>query len=489
MGAITKRVRSRSGPNKNGSKSKFIEPSIAVLLSAMKVFALALAALYSVAASAAPLSDSQKADIDRAVAKVLAATQVPSASIGVVVDSGVAYCKAYGNQRLDGSPATETARYPVASISKQFTAAALLLLEADGKLSLSDKVSKYLPSLTESANVTIAQLLGHTSGYRDFWPQDYDFAAMKKPVSAEGILDRWARVPLDYAPGGKWQYSNTGYTAAGRIAEIVAGEPLFAFEQRRIFKPLGMNVIETEIGMTKADAVGTDRKALGPVRPVPSTARGWLFAAGDLAMSPCELSKWNIARLNRVLLPTAQWDKQETSVAPADAPEKYGLGVGLDVVDGHARVEHNGALSGFLSSNRVYPADKVAITVLTSAGFSNAQDAIADAIAQLLLANSDETAFVRKLFISLSRGEIDRSRFTVNGNDYFDAQTLADYAKSLAPLGEPDRVVRRGAKGLRGGLTVERFLFHFNQRKLLIVLRAEPGSQRVEQFAVYPFSD
>ncbi len=448
-----------------------------------------LALLYPIEAYAAPLTSSQQTAIDAAATKVLANTQVPSASIAVVVDGKIAYCKAYGDQRLDGSPPLEAARYPIASISKQFTAAALLLLEGDRKLALSDKVARYLPTLTDAAHITIAQLLSHTSGFRDFWPQDYDFAAMNTPVSAEGILERWARVPLDYQPGSKWQYSNTGYTAAGRIAELVAGESLFAFEQRRIFKPLGMNVVQSEGGLSKTDAIGTHRKALGPVRRVPPTARGWLFAAGDLAMSPCELAKWNAARLSRSLLTPAQWEKQESNFAPSDVTDKYGLGVHLDTVDGHARVEHGGALSGYLSTNRVYPADKVSISVLTSAGFSNASDAIADAIAQILLANSDDTQFARSLFATLSRGEIDRSRFTVNGNEYFNAPTLADYAASLGPLGAPDRVVRRGIKGLRGGLTAERFLFYFGQRKLLVVLRAEPDTQRVEQFTVYPYSD
>ena len=453
------------------------------------LLAAALLLLCATAVDSAPLTSAQQAAIDAAAAKVLANTQVPSASVAVVVDGKIAYCKAYGDQRMDGSAPLAAARYPIASISKQFTAAALLLLESDGKLSLSDKVDKYLPTLTDAANITIAQLLSHTSGYRDFWPQDYDFAAMKQSVSAEGILDRWARVPLDYAPGSQWQYSNTGYTAAGRIAELVAGESLFAFEQRRIFKPLGMDVVQTDGGLSKADAVGTHRHALGPVRRVAPTARGWLFAAGNLAMSPCELAKWNVARLSRSLLTAAQWEKQESNFAPADVTDKYGLGVHLDTVDGHARVEHGGALSGYLSANRVYPADNVAVSVLTSAGFSNAQDAIADAIAQILLASSDDTQFARALFASLSRGEIDRSRFTVNGNQYFDAATLADYAASLGPLGPPDRVVRRGTKGLRGGLTSERFLFYFGQRKLLAVLRAEPDTQRVEQFTVYPFSD
>ena len=171
------------------------------------LLAAALLLLCATAVDSAPLTSAQQAAIDAAAAKVLANTQVPSASVAVVVDGKIAYCKAYGDQRMDGSAPLAAARYPIASISKQFTAAALLLLESDGKLSLSDKVDKYLPTLTDAANITIAQLLSHTSGYRDFWPQDYDFAAMKQSVSAEGILDRWARVPLDYAPGSQWQYS------------------------------------------------------------------------------------------------------------------------------------------------------------------------------------------------------------------------------------------------------------------------------------------
>jgi CubicO group peptidase (beta-lactamase class C family) len=438
---------------------------------------------------AAPLTDSQKAEIDARVAQILASTDVPSASIAVVTDNRLALARAYGDQRRDGSPPSVTRRYSIASISKQFTAAALLMLEADGKLSLDDPVGKYLPTLTGAERVTVRQLLAHTSGYRDYWPQDYDFASMSRPATPMDILNRWATAPLDYEPGSQWQYSNTGYTAAGLIAEQVAQEPLFAYLQRRIFEPLDMDVLDTDQGLGPDDAVGTMRYALGPVRNTTPTAPGWLFAMGELAMTPTDLAKWNIARLSRSLMPPALWTSQETNAAPANAPGQYGLGVDLDEVNGRARVHHGGMLAGYLSENRVYPGDGVAITVLTSGGFSNAQGAIADAIESIVFAVSDATAQARAIFDMLAAGRIDRSLFTTNGNDYFTEQALADYAASLAPLGPPVAVTLQGQKRLRGGLTVERFNFKFKDRTLVAVLRAEPDTGKVEQFTIYPGGD
>src|SRR5580698_5695242 len=199
---------------------------------------IGLAFLLAAPAFAKPLTAEQKLAIDAAVVKILKASEVPSASIAIVTDGKLDYAHAYGDQRLDGSAATTTARYPLASISKQFTAAAILLLVEDGKMSLDDKVAKYLPTLTGADVVSIRELLSHTSGYRDYWPQDFQFEAMTKPITPEAILDRWARAPLDYTPGTKWQYSNTGYIVAGRIFEKVAKERLQSFEQRRLFKPL-----------------------------------------------------------------------------------------------------------------------------------------------------------------------------------------------------------------------------------------------------------
>lgn len=439
-------------------------------------FLILMTVLGASPALAAPLTPEQKNRIDTVVTEILKSSGVPSATISIVTHGKLEYAKAFGDQRLDGSPPTITARYPVASISKQFTAATLLLLAEDGKLSLDDKVGKYLPSLTAADKITIRQLLSHTSGYRDNWPQDFAFSAMYRPITPQAILDRWAKIPLDFIPGTKWQYSNTGYVVAGLIAEMVAKEPLFAFEQRRIFRPLGMDVVEAETQRTPGDARSVTRFAMGPVRPARATAPGWGFAAGDLAMTPTELAKWNIARLNRTTLQPQSWQSQETNIAPADSGQNYGLGVSTAAVDGHRRIAHNGGWEGFLSTNRVYTDDMAAITVMINAGFSNSQDAISDGIERILFDKPDDAAAARGLFVMLRDGKFDRAQFTENGNYYFTPSLLADYSTSLAPLGEPKSITRSGAAGLRGGLTIERFIFSFADRKLLAVLRRERGT-------------
>src|SRR5689334_3006641 len=164
--------------------------------------------------------------IDKVATDTLARTGVPSASIAIVKDGQIAYVKAYGDARLEPkTPATPQMRYSIGSISKQFTAAAILLLQEQGKLSLDDKVAKYVPNLTRANQVTIRQLLSHTSGYQDYWPQDYVMPGMLKPTDAQQIMDTWGKKPLDFDPGMKWQYSNTNYVIAGVIVEKVAKMP------------------------------------------------------------------------------------------------------------------------------------------------------------------------------------------------------------------------------------------------------------------------
>ena len=148
----------------------------------------------------------------------------PSVSVAVVQDGKIAFAKAFGNADLEtGRPADMNTRYAVGSISKQFTAAALLLLQEQGKLSLDDKVSKYFPNLTRAGEITIRQLLSHTSGYEDYAPQDYIIPDWTRPITPAAILDRWANKPLNFDPGTKWQYSNTNYVLAGEIFEKVSG--------------------------------------------------------------------------------------------------------------------------------------------------------------------------------------------------------------------------------------------------------------------------
>src|SRR5436305_491830 len=183
-------------------------------------------------------------DVDKAVAEVLARTGAPSASIAIVKDGKIAYAHAYGNARLDPPmAATPEMRYSIGSVSKQFTATAVLLLAEEGKLSLDDRVVRWLPELTRAKDVTVRQILSMTSGYQDYWPQDYVMPGMLLPVTADEIVKTWAEKPLDFEPGTKWQYSNTNYVIAGMIVERVSGTPLLDFLQKRIFGPLQMTSV------------------------------------------------------------------------------------------------------------------------------------------------------------------------------------------------------------------------------------------------------
>ena len=186
---------------------------------------------------------------------------MPAASIAIVRDGKIVYTKAYGMQRPN-QPARTDARYAIASVSKQFTAAAILILADQGRLSLDDKVAKYLLDLTCAGDVTIRQLLTRTAGYRDWWPQDYVFDDMTRPITPAAILDRWARAPLDFEPGTRFQYSNTGYVAAGLIVQRVSGHPLFAFLREHVFARLGMTPTDIAAGLIPANPLDDSRYAL-----------------------------------------------------------------------------------------------------------------------------------------------------------------------------------------------------------------------------------
>jgi CubicO group peptidase (beta-lactamase class C family) len=456
----------------------------------------ALLALFALPAAAQPLTQAQVAQVDELVTKTLANTGVPSAEIAIVRDGRMVLTKAYGKAN-EGLPARADLPYQIASNSKQFTAMALILLRDEGKLSLDDPVSKFLPGISGGDRITIRQLLSHTSGLQDFWPQDYLFAEMTKPTAPQGIVDKWAKKPLDFQPGARWQYSNTGYVVAGMIAEKVSGEPLLAYLNRKIFAPLDMHPVDQDDTNTPAFPAGYHRSALGPVRIAQPPARGWLYAAGELSMTAEDLAKWDIARMNRAIIPERDWVEQETPVLRSDGRSNgYGLGVFNHYQRDRHVIDHGGEAVGFLTQNTVYPDTKDAIIVFTNADFSGATDTLTEGIEKIVLnspepalANeTDRLADVRAIYAALAGGKVDRSKFTANLNDYFNATTLGDYRSSLAPLGKPTSITINRSPRLRGGFVNRNYTIHYaGGKELTLITYAEPGAKgRWEQFMIMP---
>ncbi|MBV9216964.1 MAG: beta-lactamase family protein [Acidobacteria bacterium] len=444
------------------------------------------------ALSQGSLSADVIAKIDKTAADALASTGVPAASVAVVKDGHVVYTNAYGSARMEPAVrAVPSMRFSIGSISKQFTATALLMLQEEGKLSLDDKVSRFLPDLTRSNEVTIRNLLTHTSGYQDYWPQDYVMPGMLKPVDSEFIVSQWARKPLDFDPGTKWQYSNTNYVIAGVIAEKVAKKPLFDFLKERIFVPLGMNsVVNIDDGpLPSSDATGYYRFALGPLHPAPKEGRGWLFAAGELAMTAEDLAKWDVSLIDgKLLKPDSYLQLTRDTLLKSGLDTRYGLGVSVGRQLGRRIISHDGEVSGFTAENTIFPDDRVAIVVLTNQDAANAAGAITQGIAPLLFdikldpAAADKTAQARKIFEGLQQGKIDRSLFTENANFYFSEQALKDFASSLGPLGAVQSFVQTGG-GLRGGMQ-SRFYQVKLEKKTLQAWTYELPDGKLEQFQV-----
>jgi D-alanyl-D-alanine carboxypeptidase len=459
-------------------------------LVALAAFALPCPAL------AQQLTPEELAAIDTAVSEVLKESGVPSASVAVVRDGQLVLSRAWGKPSETIAEPDPELPYQIASNSKQFLAALLLMLENEGKLDLDDPVAKWLPEIPHADRYTLRQLLNHTSGLQDYWPQDYAFAAMERAAAPMDIVRRWGMKPLDYEPGTRWQYSNTGYVVAGIVAEKAGGKPLWQQFEERIFMPLGIHPVSGDATNGPAYPQGYQRFALGPVRPVTPPAPGWLWAAGELAMTAAELAEWNIARIERNLLPAEDWEEMERPVQLADGTSAgYGLGVSVQTAGGRRVVSHGGAAVGFLSQNAVWVEARIAVAVFINADFAPVQDRLTDRIASIVLpkpaqavtGETPRSEEAQATLMELVAGTYVPARFTDNAQYYFTVAARGDYQQSLGELGaltkfEPTRPPR-----LRGGFVNRLFRATFEKRTLILSTYAEPGAEgRWEQFIVMP---
>ncbi len=438
-------------------------------------------------------TDSLDVKVDSAAVQVLRKTGTPSASVAVVVDGRLAYARAYGDARLDPAvPAEPGMRYAIGSISKQFTASCILLLQQEGKISLDDHISKWLPDLTEADNVTVREILSHTSGYQDFWPQDYVPPMMLKSIAPQEILDRWAEKPLDFQPGTRWQYSNTNFVIAAQIVEKITHEPFFDFLYANILKPLDLSTaVNFDKGMlTDHDAAGYTEYGLGPLRPAPEEGSGWMAGAGELAMTASDLAKWDISMIDESLLSPSSYEELEREVLLKNGVgTNYGLGVQVGMLDGHRMIYHTGEVSGFTAYNAVFPDDSAAVVVLTNQDASSAPGAIGSRISRLLFKTQDaqtaaRTEQARKIFSGLQKGEVDRALFTPDANFYFNEAALRDFHSSLEPLGTPEEFVQT-AQRERGGMLERVFRVKFKDRTLRVWTYQMPDG-KLEQYQVAP---
>jgi D-alanyl-D-alanine carboxypeptidase len=438
------------------------------------------------------------ADTEAKVASIaeqtLRDTGVPSASVGIVENGQIVYAHAFGMARTEPAlPASAEMAYPIGSISKQFTATAVLLLQQQGKLSIDDPVGKYLPGLTRAGDVKLRNLMTMTSGYQDFAPQDYSIPAWYKTEDPAATVKEWAGKPLDFEPGSEWQYSNTNYVVLSQVVEKVTGEPFYQYLREHVLGPAGLT--DAFNAYTERDRVHTTgyvSYAMQTPRALPLEAAGWYYGDAELAMPAATLLKWDMTFINQSILTPASYKQMETPFVTKDGKNtEYGLGVFVHDRNGHREIEHGGEVGGYVAENIVYPDDKIAIVVLTNEVASSAASTIGNKLTALLLpgavtqevAPDAVAAALPGILSGLAQGQIDRTKFSANCNAYFSAEAIADFKATVAPLGAVKSVYRTRT-ALRGGMELRAYRVVFANGTTLVMNTYTLPDGKLEQFLI-----
>ncbi len=272
--------------------------------------------------------------------------------------------KGYGFANLEWDiPNSPSTKFRLGSITKQFTAASILLLEERGKLSVNDPVKKYLPDAPAAWDkITIYNLLTHTSGIPSFtgFP-DYSSREPFTTTPAE-LVKRFRDKPLDFQPGEKWSYSNSGYVLLGYLIEKISGESYQKFVQENIFGPLGMK----DSGYDSNSAIIKDRAAGYSPGPDGPENAGYInmtvpFSAGVLSSTTHDLLRWEEGLFGGKLLSPASLQKMTTPFK-----NDYACGLMVHTVNGHKVIDHGGGIEGFNTMLAYYPDGKLTIVVLSN---------------------------------------------------------------------------------------------------------------------------
>lgn len=322
------------------------------------------------------LSASQIAAIDRLGETSVSGHFAPSVVVGVQRYGKTIYLRAFGDSNVETkSPAQSSTPYMIGSNTKQFAAASILLLQDEGKLNVDDRVSKYFPAMPHANEVTLRELLTMSSGYADYVEAPTFLKAMRRPAqSPKQAVDLVRSLPLDFTPGSRWQYCNTGYMLAQVVIERVSGMTFHDFLQRHFFAPLGMHATYLRLSANVAPDVAAEYRsfALGPWEPAPYWDYTWIGATGALVSDVADLEKWNAALDRGKILSSRSLAEMFAPGPGASSPggEGYGMGIRLgQMPNGHRFIGHGGDTTGSAAQDVRFPDDHLSIIVLSNAAY------------------------------------------------------------------------------------------------------------------------
>jgi len=348
-----------------------------VYLSAVLLFLLFLLCSFSIYAD----------NVDDYVKAQMQQRHIPGAAIAVVRNGKIVKAEGYGLASVEfGVPATKETVFEIGSITKQITATAIMLLVEEGKINLDERISKYLPNAPESwNNVTVRNLLTHTSGIKSYTGIASGFELTNR-LKREEFIKAIGAYPLEFEPGERYNYSNSGYNLLGFIIESVTGKSYWDFVRGEIFKLLGMNSTfdRDPQFVIRSRATGYEwenNRLVG--RDYDLTD---VFSAGAIVSTVVDLAKWDAALRNESLLKKTSLEKMWTPFVLNDG-KTYPYGFGFNTADfrGHRLISHGGQTAGFAANISRFVDDNLTVIVLTNLGDIGLGSTIARGIAKIYI--------------------------------------------------------------------------------------------------------
>jgi len=392
----------------------------------------------------------------------------PAISVAVVENGRLAYARAFGVADVTAkTPATPQTRFRIASVTKMITAVAVMQLVEAGRVRLDEKVAAYLVNVPHGREITIRQLLTHTSGLWNYGDEAITSGRVATPTTPYAILASLSLRPLEAKPGSAFAYSNTGYVMLGLVVEAVTHHTLAEYEREHIFVPAKMS--STTVGDPPAgtpvahgylDATGT---APAPYSP------SWFYADGDVVSTASDVARFDAALMDGRLVKPATFAQMQSSAVAALGMGKgvrYGLGLTLIPAGGTTLAGHHGGVPGFAAETEMLPAQRYAVVVL-----SNASDFLTfranNVVVQYTLPSFFEalakatpppagpedsavTAKLRTLLNGLQRGTVDPATLTDAMKAALTPQALSGMSAQFAPLGALQSLTFRGKDSGRG---------------------------------------
>ena len=421
-----------------------------------------LSASMAIAATDTVRSEQAKR-INADVETILQRTSTPGASIAIAEHGRIIYSKAYGlRDREQHLPVKVDTYFEIGSITKQFTAAAILQLQEAGKLHIDDKLATYLPDAPHANEVTLRQMLSHTSGLPEYLDGPNIEQVASNPATFDQLMARIAGKPLDFAPGSRWSYSNTGYILLGRIIEIISHESYRDYVQTHLLKPAGMKHT-----FTTSDEAHLPNMAIGyrqeneVVGRAPTISETFGWSAGFLVSTVGDLEKWNDVLMNGRIVTPADYALMSTSVQTTKQGDAgYGLGLFVDSINEQPRVGHTGGSFGFTTANEYFLKQQVQIIAFTNNGDNPEpgemittaifNDLYPDIAATAALASPGEdaavTASAKAVFAQLQKGVEISANLTARLNGKMKAGLAKRLAGEFAPYGHPSKFVFKGQR-------------------------------------------